>query len=176
MRGLYQFSVSRLSWSILLLGMIILELCGLYFQHGMQLSPCVMCIYERVALMAMGLTALVVLINPKNTVLRWFGFISWGTASAMGLSIAIEHTNLQLNPSPFSACPLFVEFPSWLPLDKWVPWMFEAYGECSEIAWTMLGWSMPQWLIVAFGTNLLILSVMVLSQFMGKRKEASLFR
>ncbi|TBT09800.1 disulfide bond formation protein B, partial [Vibrio parahaemolyticus] len=46
-----QFSKGRVSWLLLLLFIIFFEACALYFQHVMMLAPCVMCIYERVAMM-----------------------------------------------------------------------------------------------------------------------------
>ncbi|WP_154215661.1 disulfide bond formation protein B, partial [Vibrio parahaemolyticus] len=52
--SLNQFSKGRLSWLLLLLFIIFFEACALYFQHVMMLAPCVMCIYERVAMMGIG--------------------------------------------------------------------------------------------------------------------------
>ena len=49
------FSKSRLSWAILLAFIIFFEACALFFQHVMKLDPCVMCIYERVAMMGIAL-------------------------------------------------------------------------------------------------------------------------
>ncbi|NCB59990.1 MAG: disulfide bond formation protein B, partial [Gammaproteobacteria bacterium] len=60
-------------------------------------------------------------------------------------------TDIQLHPSPFNTCDLFVTFPQWLPLNQWMPWFFNGTGDCSEIQWQFLTWTMPQWLIVAFG-------------------------
>ncbi|MGL4978804.1 MAG: disulfide bond formation protein B, partial [Plesiomonas sp.] len=47
---LYRFSTTRLSWFLMLLTATGLELTALYFQHILKLEPCVLCIYERVAL------------------------------------------------------------------------------------------------------------------------------
>lgn len=78
MNALYaikQFSESRLSWLILLISIVALEATALYFQHVMMLAPCVMCIYERVAMMGVGFAAILGMLNPKNVIVRWLGFL-----------------------------------------------------------------------------------------------------
>ena len=44
-------SVQRSGWLLLLISALALEGTALYFQYGMDLQPCIMCIYERVALL-----------------------------------------------------------------------------------------------------------------------------
>ncbi|UXI00413.1 disulfide bond formation protein DsbB [Photobacterium sp. TY1-4] len=169
MQFLNSFSKSRLSWGLLLLFVIFFEACALFFQHVMKLDPCVMCIYERVAMLGVGLAALIGLIAPQNLVFRWLGLAGWGASAYWGLSLANEHVGYQFNPSPFATCDLFVRFPEWAPLNQWVPWMFEATGDCSKVVWTFLGQSMPQWLVIIFAANLIALAVIVLAQFFNKK-------
>ncbi|USD61215.1 disulfide bond formation protein DsbB [Vibrio sp. SCSIO 43140] len=158
------FSKTRLSWGLLLLSVIFFELSALFFQHVMQLAPCVMCIYERVAMFGIGGAALIGIINPKNTLIRWLGLGAWGASSIKGLTLSLEHVDYQFNPSPFKTCDLFVTFPDWAPLNEWAPWLFEAYGDCSKVVWQFLSLSMPQWLVVIFAGNLVALAVIVISQ------------
>lgn len=165
-----QFSKGRLSWLLLLLFVVFFEACALYFQHVMMLAPCVMCIYERVAMMGVGVAAIVGLMAPNNPVFRWLGLIGWGLSSYKGLLLAQQHVDYQFNPSPFATCDLFVTFPSWAPLNQWVPWMFEAYGDCSKIVWQFLDLSMPQWLVVIFAGNLIALALIVIAQFFPARR------
>ncbi|WJV52443.1 disulfide bond formation protein B [Prodigiosinella aquatilis] len=49
----------RSSWKLLLVSALFLELSAMVFQHGLGLSPCVMCIYERIATMGLITAALV---------------------------------------------------------------------------------------------------------------------
>lgn len=92
-----------------------------------------------------------------------------GISAGWGLKLALEHVDFQLNPSPFSTCDLFVTFPSWAPLNKWAPWMFEAYGDCSKIVWQFLTLTMPQWLVIIFAGNLIALAIFVIAQFFNKK-------
>ncbi|ELB2161259.1 disulfide bond formation protein DsbB [Vibrio parahaemolyticus] len=169
--SLNQFSKGRVSWLLLLLFIIFFEACALYFQHVMMLAPCVMCIYERVAMMGIGGAAIIGLIAPNNALFRWLGLIGWGLSSYKGLMLAMQHVDYQFNPSPFATCDLFVTFPSWAPLNQWVPWMFEAYGDCSKIVWRFFDLSMPQWLEVIFAGNLVALALIVIAQFFPVKRK-----
>ncbi|HHX8541442.1 TPA: disulfide bond formation protein DsbB [Vibrio diabolicus] len=170
LNSLNQFSKGRLSWLLLLLFVVFFEACALYFQHVMMLAPCVMCIYERVAMMGVGVAAIVGLMAPNNPIFRWLGLIGWGLSSYKGLLLAQQHVDYQFNPSPFATCDLFVTFPSWAPLNQWAPWIFEAYGDCSKIVWQFLDLSMPQWLVVIFAGNLIALALIVIAQFFPARR------
>ncbi len=160
------FSRSRLSWQLLLGFVIFFILCALTFQHILHLAPCVMCIYERIAMFGIGAAAIVGIISPDFFLLRWIALIGWGGSAYKGLMLALEHVNIQTNI--FATCePL--RFPDWAPLNHWFPWMFEATGDCSEIVWQFLTLSMPQWLVVIFAGNLIAFAIIVLAQFAGKK-------
>lgn len=169
--SLNRFSRSRASWLLLLIFVLFFEGAALFFQHVMLLSPCVMCIYERVAMFGIGGAALIGLIAPSNPLIRWLGFAAWGASSYKGLALAMQHVDYQFNPSPFATCDLFVTFPDWAPLNQWAPWLFEAYGDCSKIVWQFLTLSMPQWLVVIFAANLMVLAFVVISQFFAIKKR-----
>ncbi len=164
------FSKQRLSWGLLLICVIFFEASALFFQHVLMLAPCVMCIYERVAMFGIAGAAMFGLIAPQNPVVRWLGLAGWGVSAYKGLMLALQHVDYQFNPSPFATCDVFVSFPSWAPLNQWVPWMFEAYGDCSKIVWQFLTLSMPQWLVVIFAGNLVALAFILVSQFIKPKK------
>lgn len=156
------FSLSRTSWAMLLLFVVFFTGCAVVFQHVMNLAPCVMCIYERIAMLSIGGFAIIGLINPNSTILRWVGLAGWGASAYKGLMLSLEHVHYQT--SIFATCEA-LDLPSWAPLNVWFPQFFEAPGDCSEIAWQFLTLSMPQWLVVIFASNLLAIGVIVLSQF-----------
>ncbi|MGF1765475.1 disulfide bond formation protein DsbB [Aliivibrio kagoshimensis] len=170
MQYIKQIASTRAPWLLLLIFILFFEGSALFFQHGLGLGPCVMCIYERVAMMGIGFAAILGLINPSNRLIRWSGLISWGVSAGWGLKLAMQHVDYQFNPSPFATCDLFVQFPSWAPLNQWVPWMFEASGDCSKVVWMFVNLSMPQWLVIIFAANLIALAVVVLGQVIPKTK------
>ncbi|CAH0525378.1 disulfide bond formation protein DsbB [Vibrio hippocampi] len=159
------FSKTRLAWGLLIACTLFFELSALFFQHVMLLPPCVMCIYERVAMFGILAAAAVGFINPSNGLLRWIGLLAWGASALKGLLLSLEHVSYQFNSSPFNTCDIFVTFPDWAPLNQWAPWLFEAYGDCSEIVWQFVGLSMPQWLVIIFAGNLVALAIIILAQF-----------
>jgi protein dithiol:quinone oxidoreductase len=161
-------STRRFSWILLFACVIFFELCALFFQHIMNLAPCVMCIYERVSMLGIGAVALVGLIAPKQPIIRIVALVGWLVASYRGYLLATQHVQYQLDPSPFSTCDIFVQFPSWAPLNQWFPWMFEAYGDCSNVVWQLFSLSMPQWLVIIFAANILISVTFLIAQFIKR--------
>lgn len=148
------------------------ELTALFFQHVMGLKPCVMCIYERCALFGVMGAGIVGAIAPKHLLLRWGAIAIWLYSAYKGLMLSIEHTNIQLHPNPFVTCDFAARFPTWLPLDKWLPSVFVASGDCAERSWTFLTWSMPQWMIVIFAAYLLVGALVLIAQpFKPKRRD-----
>ncbi len=170
--SLYRFSTGRLAWFLMFLTTLGLELTALFFQHIMLLEPCVMCIYERVALFGIMGAALLGLCNPKQPAIRWSALVLWIYSAWQGLLLAWEHNQLQVNPSPFQTCDFMVRFPSWLPLNKWMPGIFEAYGDCAQDQWHWLGLTMPGWLIVVFAAYLIVAIVIALGMAIGKEKRS----
>lgn len=171
LRYLNQTSRGRSAWLLLALTALALELVALWFQHVMGLKPCVMCIYERCALFGVMGAGIVGAIAPK-TPLRWAGLLIWIYSAYEGLRLSWEHTMLQLHPDPFTTCDFAARFPAWLPLDKWLPSVFVASGDCAERGWTFLSLSMPQWMIVVFAAYLIVaLAVLIAQPFKPKRRD-----
>ncbi len=173
LRYLNQCSRGRGAWLLMAFTALALELVALYFQHVMLLKPCVMCIYERCALLGIMGAGIVGAIAPKTS-LRYVAIIIWIYSAWRGVQLAWEHTMIQLHPSPFATCDFMVRFPSWLPLDKWVPGMFVASGDCAVRQWEFLGLEMPQWLVGIFAAYLIVAIVVLLVQPM-KPKRRDLF-
>ena len=171
LRYLNSCSRGRGAWLLLALTALALELTALWFQHVMMLKPCVMCIYERCALFGVMGAGLVGAIAPK-TPLRWVAILIWIYSAWEGLRLAWEHTMIQLHPNPFVTCDFAARFPARLPLDKWLPSVFVATGDCAEKQWTLFNLSMPQWLIGIFAAYLLIaLLVLIAQPFKAKKRD-----
>jgi disulfide bond formation protein DsbB len=165
MEFLNKASQKRGAWLLLAFSALLLELTALYFQYGkMELQPCVLCVYERVAVMGIFAAGLTGAIAPQLYIFRWAGFLLWGGSAAWGLLLALEHSGIQQNPMTAS-CDFLAKFPSWAKLDEWFPLLFNPTGFCDEIQWQFLGYSMPQTMIGIYVLYLLVLVVVVASQF-----------
>jgi len=153
----------RLFWTALLITALGLEAAALFFQHVMHLQPCVLCIYERVAVGGIALASLIGMVAPRQWFVRWVAYAVWGVSAGWGLSLAMEHVGIQFGTSNLS-CEFFTNFPAWLPLDQWLPAVFAPTGYCDEIQWQFLGLTMPQWMLVVYAGYLLLLTVVLISE------------
>lgn len=168
--SLAQASRSRHSWLLLLVSALTFEAIALYFQYGMGLEPCIMCIYQRNAVFGIALAALIGTSAPAEMPLRLLAITVWGVSAIWGLLIAIEHVDIQSAANPFfTSCEIVPNFPGWLPLHEWIPGIFAATGDCGNIDWSFLGWSMPQWMIVIFAGYSLVWLLVLFSQLIKTR-------
>ena len=141
-----------------------MELVALWFQHVMKLQPCVLCIYERCALFGIMGAGLLGAIAPRSPI-RFIALAVWLWSAGKGIALAWQHTMMQLHPSPFQTCDFMARFPAGLPLDKWLPQVFVATGDCSVRQWSFLDLEMPQWLLGIFIAYFAIAVLIVLAQF-----------
>ncbi len=138
-----------------LLGAVI---CGvligtaLYFQHGLGMEPCPLCIFQRVGVMAVGsIYLLAALINPTGLWLRLFGLL-WLIAASLGGAVSARHVWLQSLPEDqVPACGPGLDYMMEVfPLMETLEMVFKGSGECAEVSWRFLGLSMPGWMLIIF--------------------------
>ena len=161
---LNQITTKGSSWLMLTAVAVIFELCALFFQYVMGFAPCVMCIYQRTAILGIAGAGLVGAIAPSQVVVRFAAYGLWGYSAVKGFLLALEHVDIQTNPSPFFTCDFAPDFPQWLKLDQMIPSFFQATGDCADISWILFGYSMSQWMLVIFGAFILSLIIVVLNR------------
>lgn len=167
-------AISRLAekktpWVLLLLSAVGLQLTALYFQYGMDLQPCIMCIYQRTAVYGILLAALLVCLK-NNLVTRLLGFAGWGISAGWGFLIAREHIDILYASNPFFAsCEIVPNFPSFMPLHEWLPAIFAAPGDCTENRWQFLSMGMAEWMAVIFAAYFVVFAVVLLCRLMDKK-------
>jgi disulfide bond formation protein DsbB len=166
------FIQSRLSWGLLALSALALEGAALYFQYGLQLDPCELCIYQRAAVMGILLSALIGSLAPRFALLRAVGYLGWGAASIWCLYLALKLSGLQLGfITPSLSCEVNAKFPAWLKLDAWFPAMFQPTGFCGDIQWQFLDLSMPLWMAIVMLLNLLALCIVLFVEIRALRNN-----
>jgi disulfide bond formation protein DsbB len=159
----------RAAWIALAGTAFAIEAAALWFQHGMGLDPCVMCIYERLAIIGLVAAGLIGAVRPALAIVRWVGYLVWGISAAWGLRLALEHIGIQTDKSAALACSFSPDFPAWLRLDEWLPAMFLPTGFCDDIQWSWLSLTMVEWVAVVFTLYLLVLAVIVYLELRGSR-------
>jgi|TARA_B110000091_G_C13711618_1_gene430731 disulfide bond formation protein DsbB len=158
------------TWLLLALSALSLELCALFFQYYMGLAPCIMCIYQRVAIWGIFFAGVLGYFGCRWSLARALAYFCWATGAIWGLLIAIEHVEIQASNSLFYSCEYVPNFPIWLPLHQWLPWLFEATGDCGDINWQFFGYSMPQMMIVIYTLYTALLALFLMTRLYFSRK------
>lgn len=147
-----------------------LEAAALYFQYGMKLDPCVLCIYQRVAVFGLVVGGLIGAIAPRLIVLRLAGYAGILASAVPGLRFAFQQIAV-LRGETFD-CSFMPDFPPWLPLHEWLPSVFQPTGMCGELDWYFLGFTMPEVMVGVFAAYLLALAYALAREAWHARRGA----
>lgn len=136
-----------------------LACCGLiayalYAEYKLFLMPCPLCVFQRMAVIALGLAFLAATLhNPAGWGRRVYAVLVLLAAGA-GISVAGRHVWLQHLPADqVPTCgPGFDYIIDSFPLADALKMIFSGSGECADINWLFLGLSMPGWLLIVFTT------------------------
>lgn len=125
---------------------------GLYLQHVDGQEPCPLCIFQRVAFIALGLVFLVAALHgPGKTAGIVYGVL--GTVIAVaGAGLASRHVWLQSLPADqVPACgPGLSYMLEQFPLVRMLQSVLAGSGECAEVGWKFLGLTIAGWSLVWF--------------------------
>jgi len=140
-------------WFLLgFLGCVFLLAMGAYFQFVDGLEPCPLCISQRIAIFLTGLCFLAAVIhNPKPGGIRVYA-ITGAVIALCGGAISTRHVWLQhLPPDEVPECGPGLDYMLQnFPLSATLKLMLNGTGDCAEVNWTLLGFSMPAWTLLAF--------------------------
>jgi len=148
-------NITRRQWN--LLGFL---LCfsflayALYTQYYGGLDPCNLCIFQRLAFIALGIVFLVgALHNPLGSG-RYFYSILGLITGGIGVAIAGRHVWIQHNPPEgLVSCGGDLSYlMDAYPITKVLSLVLEGSGDCTTIDWQFFGFSMPEaslfWFVV----------------------------
>ncbi|MCL1147307.1 disulfide bond formation protein B [Shewanella marinintestina] len=138
----------------------------LYFQLFLAMDPCELCVYIRFSQCCIVIAGLIILIDPKNNILKFLGLLLAWYAVIQGWMWSYElmkihdaaHMVVDASMDFFaaagdaagSACSTDPRFPLNLPLDEWLPFEFAPTGGCGEDDWTLLGMNMAHYCMIAY--------------------------
>lgn len=136
----------------------LLAVAYFYFQQQLGLPPCPLCMFQRACLVGVMVFCLLgVLTNPRS-----FGakFLAFGVTlfSALGVAIAGRQVWLQHLPADqVPECgPDLAFMLEAFPLQEMIQTVLSGSGECAQVQWQWLGFSMPEWMVAIFSIMLLI--------------------
>jgi protein dithiol:quinone oxidoreductase len=126
---------------------------ALFLQYYKNEEPCPLCIFQRVAVMALGVVFLIAALhNPLRRGAIVYGVILLLIAS-IGAAIAGRHVYLQNLPKDLvpECGPGLNYMLDAFPLGEVVGKVLRGSGECAEAGkWRLLGLTIPGWTLVAF--------------------------
>ena len=140
---------------------------ALYLQHKLGEDPCALCIFQRIAVMALGIIFLIAgLHNPRAPGNRIYASLAL-VAALVGGGIAARHVWLQHLPKDqVPECgpglSYLMETQPWLQVFQNV---LQGSGECAVVGWTFLRLSIPEWTLICF----VLFSIMAIFQFGNRR-------
>ena len=143
----------------LLGGLVALSALGFAYvmQYAFGLEPCPMCIFQRVAMLAVGIAFLLwAVIGPAGWG-RWAMATLSVIAAGVGAFIAGRHVWLQNLPEDqIPACgPTLDYLMDIMPAWEVVQTIMRGDGNCAKIDASFLGLSIPAWTLVGFAALML---------------------
>jgi len=124
---------------------------ALYAQHYLLLAPCPLCVFQRMAVIGLGVIFLIATVhNAGGWGRRVYAALILAVAAA-GIGVAGRHVWLQsLPPDQVPACGAGYDYiMDTLPFAEALSVIFSGSGECATIDWQFLGLSMPAWVVIS---------------------------
>ena len=125
---------------------------ALFAQHVLLLDPCPLCVFQRVAVISIGVIYLVAALHNPSGAGRFVYGVLLALAAAGGATVAARHAWLQqLPPDQVPSCGPGLDYMlDTLPFTEVLGKVFRGSGECAEVNWSWLGLSMPEWTLLCF--------------------------
>jgi disulfide bond formation protein DsbB len=124
---------------------------ALFAQYALDLEPCPLCVFQRVAVIGLGVAfVLAALQGPRLTGRRVYAALILMVAGA-GAGVAGRHLWLQsLPPERVPACGPGLDYMlETFPLREMLATVLSGSGECAKVDWQFLGLAMPAWVLIS---------------------------
>jgi len=131
--------------AVIALGLIA---AALVLQHGFDLDPCPLCIFQRIAYLVLAAFAFTAAWLSPTVASRWFGALAL-LGGLAGAGIAGRHVWLQMNPHGMSCGPGLEAMLENFPLTEVLPKVFRGSGDCADAS-TILGLTIAGWSLLWF--------------------------
>lgn len=127
---------------------------ALYAEHVLLLEPCPLCVFQRIAVISLGVIFLMATLHDPSAGGRRVYALLVLLAAGAGAGVAGRHVWLQnLPPDQVPSCgPGFDYILDSFPLSEALNMIFTGSGECASIDWNFLGLTMPAWVLISIVT------------------------
>ena len=125
---------------------------GFYLEHFEGLEPCPLCIFQRMTYMAITLVALVAFVTGLKRIGAIVSFALLDLLALVGLGIAgrqvwLQHLPEDKVPECGPGLDYMLDVFSFMEALEMI---FTGSGECAEVNWRFLGFSIAEWSLVMF--------------------------
>lgn len=146
-----QLSPARV-YALMLISIIGLMGYGLYSQYVDGLEPCPLCMTQRVFFCLIGALALLALLQSPAALGQRVYAVLLALAAAGGIAAAGRQVWLQhLPPELVPACgPSLQYMLETFPFSESLKMLLLGDGNCAEVDWQFLGFSMAEWALAWF--------------------------
>ncbi|MCP3675898.1 MAG: disulfide bond formation protein B [Gammaproteobacteria bacterium] len=132
-----------------------------YFEYFLGIEPCPLCMVSRATVFILGICFLIAALhNPKGLMRKiYHGVMS--LVAALGVFISGRHTYLQSLPADeVPSCGPGLEYMlDTLPMSAVLKEVLHGSGECAEVSWKFLSFSMPVWMLLIFSGFLVLMLI-----------------
>lgn len=154
----------NLNW-LISFGCLFLMAVALFMEHMMHLEPCPLCIFQRVAVISVGVIAFAAALhNPVGLGIRVYGCLVVLVA-LIGAGLSSRQLYLQSLPEDqVPACGPGLDYLlDVFPMQDVLRMVLEGDGSCAEVVWSFLGISIPGWTLVGFAGLIALGFIQVIS-------------
>lgn len=142
----------RLMWMGALFSVVGLMSYAIYAERVLYLDPCPLCITQRMFYIGVGIFALIGLFMIRSMLVQRAAAVLMALSALGGIATAGRQVWLQhLPPEKVPECGLGLQY--WLENEPWLKTLsllFKGDGNCAEVVWTFMGFSMGEWSLAWF--------------------------
>jgi disulfide bond formation protein DsbB len=122
-----------------------------YAQFVLHLEPCPLCIFQRIAVFALGVVFLIAALHDPAPLGRRVYAVLLALAALATIGIALRHLYIQsLPPDSVPACGASLDFMlKVFSLSEVLVKVLTGSGECAKVTWQFLGLAMPAWVLIS---------------------------
>jgi disulfide bond formation protein DsbB len=124
---------------------------ALYAEKYLGYIPCPLCMFQRVCIVALGIVFLIAALHPARRVGAAVHGVLVFVAAGAATWVAGRHVWIQHQPHgtvPACGAPLDTLL-DMLPVLEVIRKVMTGGGECGVVDWSLLGISMPGWVLIA---------------------------
>ncbi|WP_081324231.1 disulfide bond formation protein B [Vibrio cyclitrophicus] len=127
------FTNSTLVGMFLLFSSVGMELFGLFTQYYLGFEPCANCVQIRLFILFIGIAGILHLFSNENYIIKICTLLLSIIGTYFSLQFSWDNHLIETGQK-LSSCSYGSPFPSFIPLDSWLPILFEAKGPCGTAA------------------------------------------